>query len=194
MADVTLTRHTPVENIVLHAPDHLVSARPLPPMGRFVFRGATDTARRCESTFGINFPVEINRASVAAGRAALWLGPDEWLLLFPEAEGNTLLQRLSAALLGIPHSLVDVGQRQTAIELRGPYAAALLNAYVLLDLSAAAFPVNAATRTILAKAEIALWRTAADNFQIEVSRSFAPYVAGLLIEASRILPNDLKLY
>jgi heterotetrameric sarcosine oxidase gamma subunit len=39
-----------------------------------------------------------------------------------------------------------------------------------------------------------LWRTAANSFQIEVWRSFAPYIAGLLIEASRILPNDLKLY
>ena len=194
MADLTLTRHASVENIVLHAPDRLVSARPQPPMGRFVFRGATEAATCCEKTFGVNLPLEANRASVAAGRAALWLGPDEWLLLFPEAEGNALAQRLSAALLGIPHSLVDVGQRQTAIELRGPCAAALLNACVLLDLSAAAFPVNAATRTILAKAEIVLWRRAAETFQIEVWRSFAPYIVGLLLEASRCLPNHLKLY
>ncbi len=39
------------------------------------------------------------------------------------------------------------------------------------------------TRTIFAKAEIVLWRTAPDAFRIEVWRSFAPYVLGLLDEA-----------
>jgi sarcosine oxidase subunit gamma len=39
------------------------------------------------------------------------------------------------------------------------------------------------TRTLFAKAEIVLWRTRPDMFRIEVWRSFAPYVQGLLEEA-----------
>jgi sarcosine oxidase subunit gamma len=39
------------------------------------------------------------------------------------------------------------------------------------------------TRTILAKAEILLWRTGDETFRIEVARSFAPYVVAFLAEA-----------
>jgi sarcosine oxidase subunit gamma len=41
------------------------------------------------------------------------------------------------------------------------------------------------TRTMLAKSEVVLWRTAADAFRLEVWRSFAAYVAQFLAEAGR---------
>ena len=39
------------------------------------------------------------------------------------------------------------------------------------------------TRTVFGKAEVMLWRTAADTFRIEVARSFAPYVWARLDDA-----------
>jgi sarcosine oxidase, subunit gamma len=45
--------------------------------------------------------------------------------------------------------------------------------------------VGMATRTLLGKAEIVLWRQAVDRFQIDVWRSFAPYVREFLSEAAR---------
>ncbi len=189
MADLVLTRRPPVEAPLLHVPPALVSARAVPPIGRFSFRGDAVAAKACGDAFGAVLPRDANRASVGGERAALWLGPDEWLLLVSEAESASLFEELSAALNGVSHSLVDISHRQMAIELHGPRAAALLNASVLLDLDEAAFPVNAATRTIFAKAEIVLWRKAADCFHIEVWRSFAPYLVGLLTEASRGIPG-----
>jgi sarcosine oxidase subunit gamma len=41
------------------------------------------------------------------------------------------------------------------------------------------------TRTVLAKADITLWRTQADAFHLEVWRSFAGYAGGLLHEIAR---------
>jgi sarcosine oxidase subunit gamma len=41
------------------------------------------------------------------------------------------------------------------------------------------------TRTVLAKAEIVLWRTAAQSFHVEAWRSFLPYVWAFLAEAAR---------
>jgi sarcosine oxidase subunit gamma len=38
------------------------------------------------------------------------------------------------------------------------------------------------TRTVFSKADILLWRTAEEAFHIEVWRSFAGYVTGLLRE------------
>jgi sarcosine oxidase subunit gamma len=54
-----------------------------------------------------------------------------------------------------------------------------------LDLEADAFPVHMCTRTMLAKAEIVLWRTGAEEFRLEVWRSFAAYVSQFLAEAAR---------
>jgi sarcosine oxidase, subunit gamma len=51
------------------------------------------------------------------------------------------------------------------------------------------------TRTVLAKADITLWRTRDDAFHLEVWRSFSAYVTGLLSEIAlefygeRLNPN-----
>jgi sarcosine oxidase, subunit gamma len=124
-----------------------------------------------------------------AGRAALWLGPDEWLLIAPPALGAALADELTTALAELPHSLVDVSHRQSAAELRGPLAATLLSAGCPLDLDERAFPVGMCTRTVLAKAEVVLWRTAAEVFRIEVARSFVAYVSEFLAEAERTSPS-----
>jgi sarcosine oxidase subunit gamma len=54
-----------------------------------------------------------------------------------------------------------------------------------LDLDVRAFAVGMCTRTVFAKAEIVLWRTAADVFRLEVWRSFTDYVASFLDEVVR---------
>ena len=41
------------------------------------------------------------------------------------------------------------------------------------------------TRTVLAKADITLWRTREDAFHLEVWRSFAGYVGSLVTEIAR---------
>jgi sarcosine oxidase subunit gamma len=146
-----------------------------------------------EKAAGVGISAEACRAVTHAGRAALWLGPDEWLLIAPAAEGAALAAELATALSGLPHSLVDVSHRQSGGELRGPQAAALLAAGCPLDLDASAFPVGMCTRTVLAKAEVVLWRTAAEEFRIEVARSFVAYVSEFLAEAERTSMPDEAL-
>ncbi|GGH21040.1 sarcosine oxidase subunit gamma [Alsobacter metallidurans] len=149
------------------------------PAARFILRG-TDAVAVASGAFGVAIPTTPLRAAAGAGRAALWLGPDEWLLLGPAGEADALAASLAAALADVPHSLVDVSHRQTGLVLEGPGAALALNAAVPLDLSLAAFPVGMAARTIFEKAEIVLWRTDPERFHVEVWRSFAPYVRELL--------------
>ena len=87
---------------------------------------------------------------------------------------------LDTALQSVPHSLVDISQRQTGIAIAGANAALALNAHVPLDLDHSAFPVGACTRTVFEKCEIVLWRRADDQFYLEIGRSFVPYVTALL--------------
>jgi sarcosine oxidase subunit gamma len=166
---------------------------PLQPAARYILRGGEPVRAAAEKAAGVRLATEACRAFTQDGRAALWLGPDEWLLIAPQAEDAVLAQALTAALAGLPHSLVDVGHRQSAVELRGPEAPTLLAAGCPLDLDARAFPVGMCTRTMLAKAEVVLWRTAAEVFHVEVARSFVAYVSEFLAEADRMNASDRGL-
>jgi sarcosine oxidase subunit gamma len=158
--------------------------RLLPSACRWVLRGDAAVRAATESALGVPVPAAACRAGVNGERAALWLGPDEWLLLAPAAQAG-LETRLERALEGLPHSLVEVSHRQVGLLVHGPQAALLLASGCPLDLDVRAFPVGMCTRTMLAKAEVVLWHTAADEFHLEVWRSFAPYVTQFLAEAAR---------
>jgi sarcosine oxidase subunit gamma len=155
----------------------------LPAASRFIYRGL-EAASRCGAVFGIELPRRACRAVVNDQRAALWLGPDEWLLIAPVDEAEPIFAQLSQALSSVPHSLVDISHRQIALELMGTRIAQMLNAGCPLDLDLDSFAVDQCTRTIFTKVEIVLWRRAPEVFRIEVWRSFAPYVAALLCEAA----------
>ena len=158
--------------------------RPLPPATRYVLRGNSQVITTAGSALGLNISEVACRAAVNGTQAAaLWLGPDEQLLIGPES--TDLAATLTAALRDLPHSLVDVSHRQIALEISGPHAAAVLNAGCPLDLDLSAFPVGMCTRTVFAKTEIVLWRTSTDVFHVEVWRSFASYLTEFLAEVAR---------
>ncbi|MGA2792755.1 MAG: sarcosine oxidase subunit gamma family protein, partial [Roseiarcus sp.] len=149
----------------------------------FILRGGREAAACVGPAFGAAAALEPLRSLTAGPRSALWMGPDEWLLIAEDLE-PALGARLEAALAPTAHALVDVSHRQGAIELSGRGAARLLNAGVPLDLDSSVFPVGMVARTLLTKVEIVLWRRAPEVFHIEFSRSFGPYVAAILAQAA----------
>jgi len=154
-------------------------------LGRLSLRGAPEVLAAAGVAFGLRLPNQACRAREGDGCAALWLGPDEQLLLVQQSQWSDLLAALATTLRGLPHALVDISQRQVALQIGGAQAADLLSAGCPLDLHPLAFPVGMCTRTLFAKAPIVLWRTGADEFHLEVWRSFALYVRQLLHEVGR---------
>lgn len=180
MADRTVGRRSVLDGLMLPARNGIVSVTEAAHAARFIYRGDPGLIG---DAFGIALPTAPMQARASGARSALWLGPDEWLLLAAAGEQATVTIALAGALDSKPASLVDVGHRQIGLVVSGPRAAMLLNAGCPLDLDEAGFPVGVCTRTILAKAEIVLWRTASDAFRVEIARSFAPYVVAFLAEA-----------
>jgi sarcosine oxidase, subunit gamma len=154
-----------------------------PPRARLVLRSRPDAAAAAGRTFGIQLPHEACRAAVAGSRAALRLGPDEWLLLAEEDDAGLIAGQIEAALAGTHHSCVDVSHRSCGFVVKGPQAATVLNHGCPLDLSHTSFPVGMCTRTLFEKVEIVLWRVEKHAYHLEIERSFAPYVWNMLIEA-----------
>jgi sarcosine oxidase subunit gamma len=160
--------------------------RPLPGAARFSLRLRDEDAAAIASVADFRVDQTLNSFAATGDRLSLRLGPNEWLLIGPEADSEGIAGEIAAALGERFHSLVDVGHRNVAIEVKGAHAADILNAGCPLDLDASAFPAGTATRTVLAKAEIVLVRLDdAPTFRVECWRSFATYVHGFLTEAAR---------
>ena len=154
--------------------------RTLDPQSCWSLRVELAAAHGPMAAAGLPLALEACRAATQGDWTALWLGPDEQLFVGPESSHAQFAPRVAAALAGHAHALVDVSHRQAAIELAGPEATRLLALGCPLDLHLSQAPVGFCTRTVFAKAEVVLWRQAAEHFQLQAWRSFLPYVTGLL--------------
>lgn len=153
-------------------------------LGRAVLRCRAADIASVSERIGVGLPRQACRAARDGELSALWLGPDEWLLLnAAPADGWTSL--LVGRLDGVLHSLVDVSHCSVALSVSGSRAEKILASGCALDLSASAFPVDMCTRTMFAKAEVVLWRTAIDCFHLELWRSYARYAEAFLRQAER---------
>ncbi|MFC3074461.1 sarcosine oxidase subunit gamma [Shinella pollutisoli] len=153
---------------------------PAAPATRLSLRAGPEALDALSAAFGLTLPTRPKGSALANGRHALWLGPDEWLLI-DENEADLMAVAAGASAL---HSATDISHRNTAILVSGPAAAGAIASACPLDLGNAIFPVGAAARTVLGKIEIVLFRSGEEDYRVECWRSFAPYAFGLLSEGA----------
>ncbi|EFO29722.1 sarcosine oxidase gamma subunit [Roseibium sp. TrichSKD4] len=154
------------------------------PVTRLSFRCRDSSVATAGTAFGVTLPQKPLAAETSPTRIAFWLGPDEWMLIAPEADLESVTASMETALEGQPNALVDVSHRQEAILVSGQKANWLLNTGVPLDLDLAAFPIGTVTRTLFHKSPIMLWRTGEDTYVVEAWVSFMDYVSGLLEQSA----------
>jgi sarcosine oxidase subunit gamma len=153
---------------------------PAAPATRLSLRAGADALGALSAAFDLTLPTRPKTSASAGGRHALWLGPDEWLLI-DENEADLMALAAGASVL---HSAVDVSHRNTAILVSGPHAAGAIASGCPLDLGNAIFPVGAAARTVLGKIEVVVFRPGEEDYRVECWRSFSPYAFGLLVEGA----------
>ena len=144
-----------------------------------------DALAAAHQVLGLQLPLTPNTAAASQELSAVWLGPDEWLLLAERHQPNSLVTDLQAALTSHFASVVDTSAGQTIIRLSGPSALDVLARGCALDLHPSVFPPGACAQTMLARAQALL--IAVDDtptFDIIVRRSFAPYVAAWLKDSA----------
>lgn len=174
-----------------------INARQLPLVGQ-VFAGAdvaitpAQEAYRCNlrcgsstipalsKALGLDLPRHPKSSVTSGTRTVLWLGPDEWLIIDTNSSPDKELEGVK-----VPFSAVDVSHRNTAILVSGSAAADVINGGCPQDLSMDAFPVGAASRTVLGKCEIVLFRVKPTVFRVEVWRSFSQYAFAFLTDAAK---------
>ena len=151
------------------------------PAIRISLRAPEGSVAALSKVLGFALPQKPKTSTSKSDVHALWIGPDEWLIIAPE--GSDLLAKF--AKVSAFHSAVDVSHRNAALIVSGAGAADVLNAGCPQDLSLSAFPVNACSRTLMGKTEVILYRTAIDQFRVEVWRSFATYALDFVEDVIR---------
>ena len=125
-------------------------------------------------------PLDPNTAWEAGPRAALWLGPDEWLVLGPPHTADEIAAELGAALDGLHRSVIDVSSNRVAIELGGPDRFELLAGGCPLDLHPRSWRAGMCAQTLVARAQVILHERAGTT-GVLVRPSFAGYLVDRLL-------------
>jgi sarcosine oxidase subunit gamma len=184
MADLAQAARSPLsyfpEASIAASPSAPVSLREIPFRGLVNLRldpenGAARGA--AEAALSLALPREPNRAIDGAGRSALWLGPDEFLVVTEPGAEAALVVALRQSLSGHRAAVTDVSDGRTIIEISGSRARDVLAKGCGLDLHPRAFAPGHCAQSGLAKARIILRQiNATPRFEIFVERSHAEYL------------------
>jgi sarcosine oxidase subunit gamma len=135
-------------------------------------------------------PSEPCTSAAKAQIAALWLGPDEWLVTCPAHDVPRLVGALREALADVHAAITDVTDGRVAFRLAGPNARYVLAKGCPLDLHPRVFPVGSCAQSLLAKATVLIHllddqTEGGPGFDLHVARSFADYLWLWLEDAGR---------
>ena len=164
----------------------VISERPF--LGHLNLRGNPDDTGFTDAAatvLGLALPTEPNKVAVSGGTLALWLGPDEWLVVTPPGAQARLTESLEAALEGMHAAVTNVTGGQTVITLSGPRARDVLARGCPLDLHQSVFKPGDCSQTLVAKASVTVRCVdESPSFELIVRRSFAEYLALWLHDAA----------
>lgn len=139
---------------------------------------------RFAAALGFALPTVPNTVRGDGDVHALWLGPDEWLVVGPPGAEAGLEAGARAGLGDTAGSVVDVSANRTAIELWGPDARAALETGCAIDLHPRAFGPDRCAQTLLARAGVILQQLSEEpRYRLLVRPSFAAYLAAWLCDA-----------
>jgi sarcosine oxidase, subunit gamma len=133
---------------------------------------------------GLKMP-GVRQVMAGQGNAAVWMAPDEVLLLMPYADAPGAVARAGEVLKGRHHMALDVSDARVVLRLTGAAVGEVLAKGAPTDLSDRACPPGSARRTHLGGMAVAFWRLDAETWEIVAFRSYAHHLVAWLEDAAR---------
>ncbi len=194
MADISTLRRSPLHDLTARMRDGAVtgaravrlSERPFWAMVNLRVRPGSPAADHVERALGAPLPAAVGATAHHDGVTALWLGPDEWLLV-SQTDPDALVDALRPTATADHAQVVDVSANRTVLQLDGPGAREVLEKGCPADLHPRALADGSAVTTTLARVPVLVWKVDAQQFRVLVRPSFAAYVALWLLDASQEL-------
>jgi len=130
-------------------------------------------------------PLRANTVSESEAVTALWLGPDEWLLVTRPNTERQFVSALHDALQHCLSSVTDVTDGQTILRISGDRAIEVLQKGSSLDLHPRVFKPACCAQTLIAKVIIVIHCVdQAPSFDLVVRRSFSEYFVSWIQDAA----------
>lgn len=163
--------------------------RERPARGYLNLRGQPEQAAFIEAVrtvTGFDLPLTPNTTTMGESLSAVWLAPNEWLLVTPPDGAASLQARLRSTFGNLFATATDVSSGYATLEVAGLQARALIARGCSVDLHPRVFGPGDSAQTLLAKADVILvQRDASPRFHIIVRRSMADYLWRWLDDAAR---------
>jgi sarcosine oxidase, subunit gamma len=161
-----------------------VWANEVPLQGYISLRGdPADTAFQdgAASALGLLLPAQPCKFTRTGAVKALWLSPDEWMIVVPRARLMPLLRGLGKALSGVRSQVVDNSGGYTEIIVQGRNASDVISHASVYDLHR--LGEGRVVGTTFGKSAVYMYRED-DGVCLLVRRSFADYVWRFLVRAA----------
>jgi sarcosine oxidase subunit gamma len=114
--------------------------------------------------------------SRAGDPTALWIAPDQWLIVSSNATADALIGQIEGALGAFVHNATDASDALTCFAVSGRDARALLAMASGVDFDNRAFPTGRCVRTRFAKTAVVIHAVDSNRFEVIFDRSAAHYL------------------
>ncbi|MEL7114941.1 MAG: sarcosine oxidase subunit gamma family protein [Pseudomonadota bacterium] len=152
-----------------------------PPQGMITLRGDLASAAMVKAVkAAVKAEVPAQRMLTTGEGDALWMSPDELLVLVPYADADETVAKIDGAMGKAHHLAANVSDARALFTLTGPGIRDVLAKLTPADLSQTALPLAEVRRTRLAQVPAAFWFSADDTCHVICFRSVAQYVFDIL--------------
>ena len=153
-------------------------------LSKLNMRADKSAGKIIKSITGCKFPPAANKFTTAGERHAVWLGPDEFMIICEAGKDEELTSAINASF-GSQHAAVtNVTDALAAFDIKGPAVRQLLAKGCALDLHQNSFASGDAAQTLLSHASVTIMALANDEFIVICRTSFASYLHDWILDAA----------
>ena len=150
--------------------------------GRALVRLRVPLAAAAQAAARLDLPVE-PLSSRRAASSALWIAPDQWLLIDDTASSSSVIEDLRSRLGTVLHSATDASDALACFLVAGSGVRSLLAMGSGVDFDRRSFGPWKCVRTRFAKLSVVIRALEADRFELFFDSSAAEYLEGWLRRA-----------
>lgn len=141
----------------------------------------------CKSLTGFAIP-DMGKAASKGDKGIAWMSPDELLVLVPQGETASALEKIAKAMKGQHYLAENVSDARTHIIVEGSFAREVIAKLAPVDLHPATFHVGDFRRSRIGQVAAAFWMTDAETFELICFRSVGQYAFDLLATSAKAGP------
>ncbi len=135
-----------------------------------------------KKSLGIALPLEPNTVSSKKDIRALWLAPDEWLIISSKpADGY--LDKLAKELDGQHVAYTNVDANRVVLQISGSNKHEVMMKSCEMDLHPEVFGTGQVVQTLLAGVPVIIEQVDDDSFLVYIRNSFAKFCSEWLVDA-----------